>query len=202
MNPLAQGWNNANASTQPTYGVLPGPGYSQPATTLANPPELVRFVFTPSGPDGTIHNSVVTRISAGPTEPVFRITTNSTTHGYSVVQSGAYEKCAYVEWLAQATPMVEVYGIVSKRTTAAWLALSSRKSYRRMSARHYTFRWVPDESNINLSSDSASNPRFYGRISRAHGVTAVELTPEALQLGLLEVAVVAALVILSGRNID
>ncbi|KAJ7070051.1 hypothetical protein C8F01DRAFT_1049201 [Mycena amicta] len=203
MNPFAQGWNHAShTSSPPLYGVLPGQQQYTPvaAAPPAPAPELVRFTFVPSGPDGTIHTSVVT--SPGQAAPCFRITTNSTVHGYSVVQNDKNENIAYVEWLARATPMVDIYGVVSKRSTAEWLPLSSRKSYRRMSARQQTFRWVPSENNINLYSDSSSNPQFFGRLLRTQRGTAVELTLEALQLGLLDIVVVAALVLLSGRNID
>ncbi|KAJ7202844.1 hypothetical protein GGX14DRAFT_653141 [Mycena pura] len=202
MNPFSQGWsnallsNNAPGGTPSFYGVVP----SYP---LANgqPPagsNLIRFTFVPSGSDSSILNSLVTGSSG---QTYFRITTNSTAHGYSVVQNSRYQNIAYIEWRSQ--PVVEIYNIVSKRNSAAWLVLSSNRSYRKMNAQGQSFRWVPDERNINLYSADPSNPQFFGGISQAQdGGTTLNLTDEALQLGMLEISVVSALLFLCGRRID
>nr|GAT55196.1 predicted protein [Mycena chlorophos] len=218
MNPFGEGWmqhgqyaSTSSGSSSTLYGFLPGQqyGYVQPAPTAVSAvsaPELIRYTFVPTSAEGSIHNSIVTSSNArrskdGQIKPAFRITTNSLAHGYSVVQSGSYENVAYVEWLARGSPMVDIYGIVSKRSGAAWLPLSSQKNFRRMSARQRSFRWIPDEHHINLCSDSTT-PHFLGRVVQTPQGTAVDLTPAALEMGLLEVTIVATLVLLSGRNIE
>ncbi|KAJ7134316.1 hypothetical protein C8R44DRAFT_609891, partial [Mycena epipterygia] len=200
MNPFSQGWSNSrypntapNASwgaTPSVYGALP---YSvQPNTS----PNVIKFTFSPS--NGTVLNSVIN----GPQlENYFRVTTDSTTAGFSVVQNSRLESIAIIEWRSH--PVVEICGdIVSKRNSAQWLMLSPDKTHRVMNFRGRNFRWMPDEHYIKLYSASPANPQFFGRISQGQDGTAFEVTPEALKLGLLEIFVVASLLLMCGRNID
>ncbi|KAJ7668025.1 hypothetical protein B0H17DRAFT_950228 [Mycena rosella] len=200
MNPFAQGgWSNSYNSnavnnnqwgTSPSvYGALP---YSTPPTTT---PQFITFTFSPL--DGTILNSIV----IGPhSRTYFRITTDSTSSGFSVVQNPKLESVTLVEWRNH--PIVEVRDIVSKRSTSQWLALSSDKTYRVMSARGRNFRWTPSASYIELHSTGVPNPQLFGRLSQGQSGAILELTTEAVQVGLLEVGVASALLLMSGRNID
>jgi hypothetical protein len=78
--------------------------------------------FTLSSPQGTILNSVVT----GPqSQKYYRITTDSTERGFSLVQDFGGEIIAVIEWRKH--PTVEIFGTVSKRTSAQWLMLSPSK---------------------------------------------------------------------------
>ncbi|KAF7297682.1 hypothetical protein MKEN_01391400 [Mycena kentingensis (nom. inval.)] len=200
----------AHQSQYPTHNAY----QATPAPAL---PPLTRFTFVPNPSANTntpssttpIYNALVTTPngSGGPNNnatPLFRITTNSIAHGYSVVQRGNYANVAYVEWRAGArSPVVDVYGVVPKVKSGEWLVLGEGKTYRKMTVRDKRYRWVPDESNINLYTDSSRTPHFLGRITSTSTGTALELTDEAQQRdGLLEAVVVAALVLLSGRAID
>lgn len=125
MNPYAQGgWSNSynpNAvnnqawGTSPSvYGALP---YSAPPTAI---PNFLRFTFSPL--DGTILNALV----MGPqSRTYFRISTDSTSSGFSVVQNSKLESVALVEWRSH--PIVEIQNIVSKRSSSQWLELSPDK---------------------------------------------------------------------------
>ncbi|KAJ7217288.1 hypothetical protein GGX14DRAFT_391093 [Mycena pura] len=95
MNPFSQGWsnaplfsNNALGRTPSIHGVVPSYplGSGQPPAGS----NLIRFTFVPSGSDSSILNSLVTG-SRGQTYSYFRITTNSTAHGYSVVQNSRFQ---------------------------------------------------------------------------------------------------------------
>ncbi|KAJ7108733.1 hypothetical protein C8R44DRAFT_834116 [Mycena epipterygia] len=200
MNPYAQGgWsnsynpnavNNQALGTSPSvYGALP---YSTPPIAI---PNFLRFTFSPL--DGTILNALV----MGPqSRTYFRISTDSTSSGFSVVQNSKLESVALVEWRSH--PIVEIQNIVSKRSSSQWLELSPDRTYRVMSARGRNFRWTPNEGHIELWSTGVPNPQLFGRISQGQSGVILELTSEAVQIGLLEVGVVSALLIMSGRNID
>ncbi|KAJ7750955.1 hypothetical protein DFH07DRAFT_542591 [Mycena maculata] len=199
MNPFLQGWSNTSGSPTPwvaspsVFGVLP---YPTPAPTLAPAtPKLDTYTFSSSS--GTVLNSVVT----GPhSQRYFRVTTDSTTAGFSVVQNVRNESIAMIEWRKH--PVVEIIGIVSKRNSAQWLTLSPDKASRLMNVRGRNFLWMPDDRCISLYSASSSNPQFFGRVSQNQNGTTIEMTAEALQVGLLETFVVSTLLLMSGRNID
>ncbi|KAJ7695756.1 hypothetical protein B0H17DRAFT_1008344 [Mycena rosella] len=178
MNPFSQGWSNSPHSGQQyavpnaSRGVIPSVYGALPYATSPNStPNVIKFAFAPS--DGTILNSVIHGPQA---HPYFRVTTDSTTGGFSVVQNAQLEGIAVIEWRRH--PVVEVCGIVSKRDSSQWLALS------------------PDKTT------SPVNPQFFGRILQSQEGTTFEVTAEALQIGLLEIFVISCLLLMSGRNID
>ncbi|KAJ7644374.1 hypothetical protein FB45DRAFT_1115521, partial [Roridomyces roridus] len=199
MNPFAQGWSNGSSyqhvSRGPTpsvYGFLPQVqhGHAQPPPRAqhhlppppqpAPPPMPNLLSFTFSSPNNTPLNSTVT---SGHGQRYFRITTDSTTAGFSLVQNTRQECVAMIEWRKH--PVVELIGLVSKRNSGKWLALSPDKSCRLMTVQGRHFGWIPD-----------------GRYISVRGATCFELTSEAIELGLLEVFVVSALLLMCGRNID
>ncbi|KAJ6614596.1 hypothetical protein B0H10DRAFT_1803113 [Mycena sp. CBHHK59/15] len=197
MNPYAQGgWsnsfnhnavNNPSSGASPLYGVLP----------YVTSPTLTFLTFNFSSLDGTILDSEI----VGPhSRTYFRVSTDSTTSGFSVIQNAKQESVALIEWKTH--PVIEIRGIVSKRTSAQWLPLSPDKTYRMMSARGRNFRWTPSNGCINLYNTSFHNPELFGRISQGQNGIVLEITTEAIQIGLLEVFVVSALLMMSGRSID
>ncbi|KAJ6557933.1 hypothetical protein B0H19DRAFT_1070526 [Mycena capillaripes] len=200
MNPYAQGgWsnnNNPNATNNPAWGTTPSIYGALPYS--GNPPFAPEFmVFTFSPLDGTILNSLV----LGPkSRTYFRVNTDSTTSGFSVVQNPKLESVALIEWRSH--PIIEIRDIVSKRATSQWLGLSPDKTHRIMSARGRNFRWTPSEGFIELYSTGVPNPQLFGRISQGQSGVTLELTSEAVHIGLLEVGVAAAVLLMSGRNID
>ncbi|KAF7311899.1 hypothetical protein MIND_00201100 [Mycena indigotica] len=195
--------SRASTTPQPSiYGALPYP--------TQNPrPAFMTFRFTPleaSISDGGLLNASVT----GPpnAKTYFRIRTDAPAVGFTVVaQAGSNAPVAVIQWSGadmMATPMVEVKGIVSKRSTSEWLALSSEKSYRTMVARDKPFVWLPEGTHISLYTSGLRQPRMFGRISSEveTGALLLEISAEAIQIGLLEVCVVAAILLQSGRRID
>ncbi|KAJ6490195.1 hypothetical protein DFH09DRAFT_1454514 [Mycena vulgaris] len=194
MNPFSQGWlNSPNAAhggqIPSVYGALP---YASPPNST---PNVIKFTFSSS--TGTILNSVITGPQA---RTYFRVTTDSTTSGFSVVENARLESIAMIEWRRH--PVVEIYGIVSKRDSAQWLPLAPDRTHRLMNVRGRNFRWMPHDHYIGLYSTSPVNPQFFGRILQSQEGTTFEVTAEGLQIGLLEIFVVAALLLMCGRNID
>lgn len=140
MNPFTQGWSNPpfpnatqsvvpRGSTPSAHGFLPNP-HAPPPPLAPNPmptlPNLITFSF--SSPCSSVLNSIVT----GPqSQRYFRITTDSTTGGFSIVQNTRQESVAMIEWRKH--PVVEIIGQVSKTNSAKWLALSPDKSYAALS---------------------------------------------------------------------
>ncbi|KAJ6573218.1 hypothetical protein DFH09DRAFT_916159, partial [Mycena vulgaris] len=193
------GWSNSSnphsinhptwGTSSSVYGALP---YSTPPPA---PPRFITLTFSPL--DGTILNSLV----IGPqSRTYFRVTTDSISSGYSVVQNPQLESITLVEWRSH--PILEIRDVVSKRKTSQWLALSPDKSYRVMSARGRTFRWTPNGDYIELHSAGVRNPQLFARLSQGQSGQVLELTTEAVQDGLLEACVTAALLLMSGRNLD
>ncbi|KAJ6579975.1 hypothetical protein DFH09DRAFT_979293, partial [Mycena vulgaris] len=199
FNPYAQGgWSNAanpNAGSsgrgvpQPSiFGALPYP-------TPVSAPTFISFRFTSFSL--TILDSAVT----GPkSRTYFRVKTDSPTVGFTVIHNSANQPMVIIEWLKH--PIIEIRDVLSKRQTSRWLALSADKSHRTMSAGGKIFVWAPDGQYICLFSAGLGAPQIYARVYRDEGEVALELTTEAIQIGLLEVCVAAALLLQSGRNID
>jgi hypothetical protein len=85
---------------------------------------------------------------------------------------------------------------------------------------HYT--WAPNDNNIEvrifslifdvmdrfaddvfqLIASGSSNAILLARVTRGSGVISLEVTPDAIQLGILDSIVTATFLLQSGRNVD
>lgn len=130
MNPFSQGWSNTTNTRDAgagqsgsqwrqgpsVYGALP-----YPAQNAA--PNAIGFAFLPSNGGTSVLNSVVN----GPqSQTYFRVTTDSTAAGFSMVQNARHETIAIIEWRKH--PVVEICGIVSNRNTSQFLSLSADRT--------------------------------------------------------------------------
>ncbi|KAJ7289397.1 hypothetical protein C8J57DRAFT_1047026 [Mycena rebaudengoi] len=193
FNPYSQGWPNSGASSsnngRPSiFGALP---FTSPETQ----PTFFAFHFTSFNP--TIMNCAV----VGPqSKPYFRIMTDAPIPGVSVFQNSNGVNIALVQWNRH--PEVEVRSFFTRRPTSQMLPLSPDQSYRTMVVNGRTYSFIPQENFIGLYS-SSSPPEMLGRISRSqNGTVVLELTGEAIHIGILEPSIVSAFLLQCGRNID
>ncbi|KAJ7055221.1 hypothetical protein C8F01DRAFT_994560 [Mycena amicta] len=214
ISPASSSSGSSSSSSHPHHGrapTVPQPSIfgALPYPTQNVRPAFMTFRFTPleaTIADGGLLNASVT----GPpnAKTYFRVRTDAPAEGYTVVaHAGSNAPVAVVQWSGAgitAGPVVEVRGIVSKRLTSAWLALSPDKSYRAMSARGKSFVWVPEGAHICLYAAGLRQPQMFARISSDSdgGALILEISSEAIQIGILEVCVVAAILLQSGRRID
>ncbi|KAJ6500218.1 hypothetical protein C8R47DRAFT_1068436 [Mycena vitilis] len=199
FNPFAQGgWRNpANPNAASSSDTVPQPSIfgALPYPTQNQPSMFISFRFTSFSP--TILNSTVVGPQA---KTYFRINTDVPTPGFTVITNAANQPMVIIEWLKH--PVVEIRGIVSKQLTSEWLVLSEEKRYRTMTAKGKTFVWAPDNASICLYSPGLGTPHTYARVTQEEGTVLLEITAEAIQLGLLETCVAAAFLLQSGRTID
>ncbi|KAF8206885.1 hypothetical protein K438DRAFT_1577463, partial [Mycena galopus ATCC 62051] len=161
------------------YGALPS------STPPVITPEL-SLTFSPL--DGTILNSTV----IGPkSRTYFRISTDSASSG------SQWFKITNLK-----VPPLSNEGPIQWRSTLQWLALSPDKTHRIMNTREKSFRWTPSQGYIELYSTGVPNPRLFARLSQGQSGVKLELTNEAVHVGLLEVCVASAVLLMSGREVD
>ncbi|KAJ7166839.1 hypothetical protein C8R46DRAFT_1271865 [Mycena filopes] len=188
LNPYTQGWqnpgnSNPNNGRPSIFGALPFPANSAPT--------FFSFRFTSFNP--TILNSNV----IGPqSRPYFRIITDNPLPGVTVFQNSNGQNIALIQWHRH--PEVELRNVVARQRTSEMLSLSPDQSSRLMTINDATFTFTPRDNYIWLSSGT----ELLGRISRGQNTVTLELTGEAIHLGILEPAVVATFLLQCGRNID
>ncbi|KAJ7131560.1 hypothetical protein C8R43DRAFT_895906 [Mycena crocata] len=198
-NPYGQGdWANmANPNAGP-FGTVPQPSIlgALPYPTLdrgSSSQTFMSFRFT------SFHPNILNSSVVGPqSRTYFCVQTDVPT--VTIIHNSANQPANVIEWLKR--PVIEIRDIVSKRQTSQWLALSSDKSYRTMTAKGKTCVWAPDGQYICLYSVGLGAPQTYARVFRDEDEVALEISAEAIQIGLLEVCVAAALLLQSGRKID
>ncbi|KAF7441404.1 hypothetical protein PC9H_001754 [Pleurotus ostreatus] len=196
-NPYAQaGWPNAanrgsRSSNEPpasTFGALPY--YVPPSQT-----NTLFFQFTSFSPD--IMNCTV----LGPqNQPYFRVITDTPTPGFSVLQNGQGKNFAFIEWRSH--PLIDMKGVVPKQRIGDWIPLSSDKKYRTMRIGDKQYAWVPNGQYISLTTVGNGPPEVLAKVSSNSGVVFLEVTSQAINLGLLEASVVVTLLLMCGRNVD
>ncbi|KAJ6607591.1 hypothetical protein B0H10DRAFT_1921698 [Mycena sp. CBHHK59/15] len=145
----------------------------------------------------TILTSVVTDPQS---RTYFRIGTDTPTVGFTAFHNAANQPMVIIEWARH--PIVEVRDILSKRLTSQWLVLSPDRTHRTMEARGRHFVWVPSDGALSLYSSGSGPSQIFGRVSREEDTVTLELTTEAIRIGLLELCVAATFLLQCGRDID
>ncbi|KAF8061841.1 hypothetical protein FPV67DRAFT_1564041 [Lyophyllum atratum] len=200
-NPYAQGgWVNPQNPLSINNGTWGGQSPPQPSVYGAlpnasppSPPKILTFFFVSLNP--TILNSTV----VGPqNQKYFDVTTNSPNVGASSVFRKGGQPVAVIEWHSQ--PTVEVHGTVPRQAAARWMELSKDQSYKSMQVHGKWYAWVPRDKVISLFTVGPSQPELLARVSREPDMVKLEITTQAVQAGLLEAAVVATVLLQSGRN--
>ncbi|KAJ6582351.1 hypothetical protein B0H19DRAFT_929063 [Mycena capillaripes] len=192
LNPYSQGWQGAgnsrvNNGRPSIFGALP---FTPPETL----PTFFSFRFTSFNP--TILNCNV----IGPqSRPYFRVMTDTPMPGVSVFQNSNGQNIALIQWHRH--PEVELRNLVARQRASEMLSLSPDQSSRRLTVNGATFTFTPRDNFIWIYS-TASQPELLGRISRSQNSVTLDLTGEAIHLGILEPAVVATFLLQCGRNID
>ncbi|KAE9394330.1 hypothetical protein BT96DRAFT_827877 [Gymnopus androsaceus JB14] len=194
-NPYAQaGWSssgNSNGSAPPPsiFGALPWFSEdSDPSSSIS------LHLFNPD-----ILNSTL----MGPqSRPYFRVINNAPSRDFTLIQNRDGGSVAIIEW-RESGAVVEVRDIIRKQLVSTWLPLSGDQKYRFMNARDRTMVWVPKNELVELYTYGTTTPELYARIgSQREGKITLEISSTAMQIGLLECCVVAAILLRSGRIID
>ncbi|KAJ7584953.1 hypothetical protein C8J56DRAFT_788723 [Mycena floridula] len=181
-----QVWTSQNSSAPSVFGALPYSNAPSPQTTLT-------FTFTSFNPD------ILTCTVLGPNnQPFFYINSNQGTTLFQTAADG--QTVAFVEW--QQLPVLEIRGIVSRTTAQQWIGLSQNRSHRSMRARGRWYTWSPRDNLLCLYATETNPPERLASVRRHRGSFTLEITPSAVQTGLLEVCVVAVALLQCGRNID
>ncbi|KAJ7697346.1 hypothetical protein B0H17DRAFT_928408, partial [Mycena rosella] len=96
---------------------------------------------------------------------------------------------------------IEIRGKIARQRTSEMLSLSSDPSSRTMTVDGMTFTFILRDNFIWLYS-TASQSEILGRIERGQDSVTLELTGEAIHIGLLEAATVATFLLQCRRNMD
>ncbi|KAG8216844.1 hypothetical protein J3R82DRAFT_7104 [Butyriboletus roseoflavus] len=204
----AQNAANDNPVHPPSiFGALP-----YPRSSAVDPPlhTLVTFRFT-----STV---VLDCTVVGPTnEPYYRLASAVSAQGlpFTLLKTAAGRNIALVEW--QSHPTVEAQSVGPKQHVAQWLRLSSDRRFvvatlvvpclltpltssRTMIHGGVYYSWAPLDRFLHLFAPGSSE--WLVRITKIYETVVLELTHRAIELGLIDVAVLATALLQCGKNID
>ncbi|KAF9049499.1 hypothetical protein BDZ89DRAFT_1154387 [Hymenopellis radicata] len=203
-NPYAQGgWFNPdnqnsinNGPWSPTSPPPPSIFGALPFSSEPKPETILQFVFTF---ESTILDSTV----VGPrNRTYFHIANGQPREGTTLFRDAEGRNFAVIDW--QQHPVVELRDLLERQAVSSWMPLSSDRTQRAMTARGRWYCWVPQGNTILLytATHASTPPTPCGKLSRTDRVVTLELTANAVQVGLLEFCIVAAVLLQSGRRID
>ncbi|KAF8893228.1 hypothetical protein CPB84DRAFT_1326676 [Gymnopilus junonius] len=173
------------SSVSPTFGALPYP--SDPTCSYSS------FYFSSFHPD--VMNCVV----VGPQgQQLYQVVTDKDVPGYTVIKKADGSNISLIEWKSR--PLIEIRGLLSKQPVGTWLGLSGDK--RAMTVRDIEYNWAPRGKSINMYVGVPKNPILLVKITRKNGAIQLDMSSDAIQLGLLDSVVTAAFLLQCGRNID
>ncbi|KAF8071592.1 hypothetical protein FPV67DRAFT_883172 [Lyophyllum atratum] len=120
---------------------------------------------------------------------------NVNTHTFFYDQNG--QVFATVEWGAR--PAVEVRGVIPAQRTSEWIKFPANQRHMSMELHATTYTWVACGSYMSLCTTTIT-PVLLAGIVQEHGIVNIVMGHEALKAGLLEVSIVVAVLLLSGRD--
>ncbi|KAJ2924647.1 hypothetical protein H1R20_g12458, partial [Candolleomyces eurysporus] len=184
LNPYAD-WPSQTS----VFGVLPPVSRSH----TSNPP-VFTFNYVTLSPD--VLNCTITGPDA---VPYLHVTTVD--GGYRTVFSKSNSGgLARIDWAGHAS--VDIPNCMGKQFIGQWL-VPAGGGRRIMTVRGSRFMWASGDNCIYLDRDGAPPSNHpLARIYHVREAITLELTIEAVQLGLLEAAIVATVVFRSNRNFD
>ncbi|KAH8823972.1 hypothetical protein DL96DRAFT_1468719 [Flagelloscypha sp. PMI_526] len=156
--------------------------------------KMISFVFSY---DQDILNSVV----LGPKgQQYFVVATDARKHlatPATIIQStrGTH---ARIDW-HRSHPTVEWKGMLEKQRTGAFLRLTQDQQQRLMTFGGTQLAWWPSHTSVILSTESSE---VVARVITSVNSTILDMTAESLAQGILETAVLAVVLFMSGRSID
>ncbi|EIN08498.1 hypothetical protein PUNSTDRAFT_134877 [Punctularia strigosozonata HHB-11173 SS5] len=111
-----------------------------------------------------------------------------------------------INWQESAT--VEIQGYSEGMNIADWLVRSEDSRSRTMEVGNMRYRWMPIGDHLCLTmhltptADSSSTLCILCRVTKSRTEITLELSREAMVIGLEIPAVVATVILMSGKNID
>ncbi|KAI0792318.1 hypothetical protein C8Q75DRAFT_804718 [Abortiporus biennis] len=193
MNPFGMWKQTADDAPPSIFGALP----SLPNDSMPNciQPDSVSFTFT------SFNTTILNCSIVGPQNRVaYKVSTETSAPSCTILKDNESRSIAMIQWQPNAT--LEIRGVTPRQRVKEWLRLSSDRSRRIMEVKGVQYAWTPMDGFICLSKVQSSAPRVLARIARAPNTVLLELTREAIQIGLLEPCLVAAVMFVCGHNID
>ncbi|KAM6503315.1 hypothetical protein JOM56_000258 [Amanita muscaria] len=184
FNPFSSWTTDGLLTTPPSvYGALPYPSHSLSLLfPLFNPSDLNCAAVSAHG---QVYYNIVTDAE------------------YTVVKSASGESIiAMIEWKPH--PLVEIRGILDKQPVKDWLKLSQEHNSRCMEIRGVKYTWAPRGRALeaSISGGMRSGAIVLACITRGDGKLMLDVSPDPIQLGILDSIVTATILLQCGRNID
>ncbi|EIN08501.1 hypothetical protein PUNSTDRAFT_69040 [Punctularia strigosozonata HHB-11173 SS5] len=107
---------------------------------------------------------------------------------------------AILDWKNK--PAVEISGHIGRQAASEWLVRSENGSSRTMELGAMHYRWVTHEDNLCLTMHLRPGADVLCRVTKTRDMITLELTQNAIVIGLELPAIVATMLLMSGRNID
>ncbi|KAJ6503896.1 hypothetical protein C8R45DRAFT_974038 [Mycena sanguinolenta] len=153
---------------------------------------------------GSILNSTV--VGRDGYTPYYHIVTGAERR--TVFRTNNGRTVATIDWMGEdgAAFVAVPNSAVERQRVSRWLAVANDASYRMMTTHGERYMWVPQNDCICMyhwNPASAGNiPHLLARIDKEGKTVTLEITAEAVNRGLLDMAVVATTVFQSGWTID
>ncbi|KAJ3520185.1 hypothetical protein NMY22_g12861 [Coprinellus aureogranulatus] len=184
-------------------GYLPSNASGAASPTASANMQITTFHFT--SPTGSILNSTV----VGPQgKKFFSVATHGVGHTIIINEqagSAGGEAVGKIEWQAK-SPLVSLAGAVAHQPAGQWLYWTGDRRFRAMTARGREFRWMFNTGMFFCYTAGGTTSEFVARIVKGNSaegiVVSLDMTASAIQAGLLDVCILAAVLFTSGRNLD
>ncbi|KAE9396702.1 hypothetical protein BT96DRAFT_921966 [Gymnopus androsaceus JB14] len=184
------------ASTRGSGDSAPSVFGALPAAFQTTTSDFMTFYFT------SLNTTILNCTLTGPNgQPHFYIATDSSLPGYTVFRTPDGRNVALVEWNPHGA-QVEIRGALQKQLASQFIRLSPDRRFRIMSFGGQDYAWVPRDNTICMYRVSSSHAACLAKLSKEHGTMKLEVSPTAVQNGLLLPSALTVMLLQSGQRID
>ncbi|KAK1226198.1 hypothetical protein PQX77_010780 [Marasmius sp. AFHP31] len=187
VNPFSA-WNSGMGGN--IYGALPGSGSASSG--------LMTFVFTSFNP-----NVLNCTVAGSNGQPHFQVSSDASMPGFTVLKRSDGRPFGVIEWRSH--PVIEIKDSVKKQFASQFLQLSRDQRSRKMTFDRREYNWVPQPNQVDiiwLHRESSGQTPPLARIAKSGRDIHLELSPEAIQAGLLQPCLLSVVLLHSGKSID
>ncbi|KAG7453238.1 uncharacterized protein BT62DRAFT_879514 [Guyanagaster necrorhizus] len=184
---------SAPSSSRQSSDIPPSIYGALPYTNSPVAPGSITFHFARLNP--SILNSVV----LGPDNcPKFHIVTESSMPGYTILKAVDGGNIGMIQWKPDDS-QIEIRGIMHKRAARDFLRLSDDNRCRIMCVRGKDYIWISEQDCTCMYLGGDVSSKIFAKLTRDQSCFRLVMAAEAISAGLLPSAILAIILIQSGK---
>ncbi|KAK0229227.1 hypothetical protein EDD85DRAFT_776367 [Armillaria nabsnona] len=184
---------SAPSSSRRSSDIPPSIYGALPYTDVPAVPGITTFHFACLNP------SIINSVILGPDNcPKFHVVTEPSMPGYTILKAVDGGNIGMIQWKPDDS-QVEIRGVMRKRAARDFLILSDDHRYRVMRVGGTDYIWTSEQGSTCMYLGGDVSSKVFAKVTRYQSCFRLAMAAEALSAGLLPSAIIAVILLQSGK---